>query len=262
MKPDMKTADNIKIFIALCLMSAAVLSCSGSREAVRDIVTNENTEADLGRIREKDGPVQVNLLVANETSDTLMPVAAYTRCQCVSASVERRGVPPGKYIRVEVVYNPAYKKGIFMEEIAVQMLGHKPLSLIVKGDVIPMVHHVEEDHPYDFGSGLHLSHEVLHYGKMDAGEKKDIFIRYANGRRRSVNLGFEISPEWAGAVDFRSSIMVGKGGRDTMHFKFTMPDNIPEGYTLKIPVYPCIDGKPAGKVLTVKAISRGKEQKH
>jgi len=253
----------MKKSLFLCLPFLAALpvlhSCGTSTggSGIRDIVTNENTEADLGTVYEKDGPVQVNLIVSNSSADTLKPLAAYTRCQCLSASVARTPVPPGDSLKLEVTYNPAYKKGIFMEEISVRLLEHNSLSFIVKGEVIPMEHPIEEDHPYDFGCGLHLSHEVLHYGKMSGGESRDIFIRYANGTGKKMDIGFITDSSWTGAVVSRRGIVLPGKGRDTLHFRFTMPDCIPEGDTLKISVRPYVNGKKSGKDLIVKAISRG-----
>ncbi|MCM1177345.1 MAG: DUF1573 domain-containing protein [Bacteroidales bacterium] len=243
--------------VAAVALLALLSSChnGGNAGAVKDIVTSENTEADLGTIREKDGPVHANLLVANTSSDTLMPLAVYTRCQCMSASVEREAVAPGETLKVEVTYNPAYRKGIFMEEVSVKMLGRSSMSLIVKGEVEPMEHPVEEDHPYDFGAGLHLSHEVLHYGKMQPGDSRTIYIRYANGGRKDMDVEFRPEAGHDGEIRVRERSVLPAGGRDTLHFRFTMPGGLQPGDTLKIPVKPYVNGKPSGKVLIVKAIS-------
>ncbi|MDE7126851.1 MAG: DUF1573 domain-containing protein [Bacteroidales bacterium] len=243
-------------FAGLCtVFLIAVHSCRAGGGAVMDIVTSENTEADLGAVMEEDGPVQANLLIANVYADTLTPLAVYTRCQCISASVDRTPVPPGETLRVQVMYNPAYRSGIFMEEISVKLLGRSSLSLIVKGEVIPAEHPLEEDYPYDFGEGLHLSHEVLHYGRLAPGESRDIFIRYANGSRRDMDIDFSADTALSGSIASRHGNRLGTGERDTLHFRFTMPGHAHAGDTLALPVYVSVDGRRLDRSLTIKAIS-------
>lgn len=240
-------------------MAAAMAACTGnpSGTAVREIRTTENTEADLGRMKEKDGPVQAVLTVRNETADTLHPAMAYTRCGCLTAEVDRAPVPPGGDVRVRVEYNPSYRKGIIMEEVGVRFQDRRPMmSLIVKGEVLPMKHPVEDDYPYDFGGGLHLSHEVLHYGKMEAGDTGDIFIRVANERKRPVTVSFTPEAALRNHMSFRGDLSLPKEGRDTLHFKFKMPEGLSPGDTLWFSMVPSVDGKALDKPLRVKSIAR------
>lgn len=247
-----------KVFAAIGL-ACAVAACTGrpSGTAVREIATTENTEADLGRMKEKDGPVQAVLTVRNEEPDTLYPVMAYTRCGCLTATVDRAPVPPGRDVRVHVEYNPSYRKGIIMEEVGVSFRDRRQMmSLIIKGEVVPMKHPVEEDYPYDFGGGLHLSHEVLHYGKMEAGQTGDIFIRVASERKRRTTVSFLPDEALKGHLDFRDGLVLEKEGRDTLHFRFTMPEGIPAGDTVWFSIYPALDGKTLDKPLKLKTISK------
>lgn len=237
-------------------LSAMVLfeSCWQINRTPSEIITNENTEADFGIIEEKNGPVQTKLIVKNESADTLFPLGANTHCRCVKASVDRKPVPPGGNLAVDVVYNPAYRKGIFMEEIGVGLRGRNMMSLIIKGEIIPMEHPVTEDNPYDYGSGLHLSHEALHFGNLEAGEKRDIYIRYANDTGKPFRLSFEAPDDRADNISFRNNVEVGGKVRDTLHFHFTMPDGLLPGDTLRFPMQVRINDKPSSKILEIKAI--------
>ncbi len=247
----------------LAIVAAAILLCcscgsgAGHRPGVpAEIVTDENTEADLGLVYESDGLAKTVLVVRNASYDTLMPVGAYSRCRCAEASVDAVPVAPGEDIRVSVVYNPAYRKGVFMEEVQVKFLGTKRImSLIVKGEVVPCEHPVSDDYPYDYGSGLHMSHETLHFGNLKAGESRMIYIRYANESGVPAGLSFEVQGEIPGRLSFRPSVSIGAGARDTLHFRFTMPGGIAPSDTLRFSLQPCINGKPLGKKLNVKAIS-------
>lgn len=243
---------------ALLILAMSVAGGCGNRPAkteVKDILTSENTEADLGKIKEADGPVFFNLLAENATADTLYPVAVHTRCTCLTGKTDRKPVPPGGKVKVEAVYNPAYRKGIIMEEVMVQFAGRRSgMSLIVKGEVLPMKHPVEEDHPYDFGNGIHLSHSTLHFGKMEAGESKYIYIRCASERKKETEVSFIPQEQFIGNLHFRERIRLEKEGRDTVNFRFTMPEGIASGDTLTFPIKVSASGRILDRPLTVKAI--------
>lgn len=250
-------------FLSFCL-AAVLVSAVSCREnnGIRDIVTSENTEADLGVIKEKDGPCRVNLLVKNTASDTLVPVTALTRCSCVIASVDGTPVAPGETLKVAVTYNPSYVSGIFMEEIGIRCLGKSGiLSLIIKGEVLPMRHDVGEDHPYDYGNGLHMSHEVLHYGKLAPGEKGRMFVRCANSRNRRMALSFEVPAAYANSLSFKEKHTLERHGKDTVWFSFTMPETVRAGDTLTFPARPVANGKYTDRILTVKAIVKNTDNR-
>lgn len=245
----------------MIMIAAAALLCgscrsgAGSRPGVpAEIVTSENTEADLGTVYEADGLARTVLVVRNVSSDTLVPVAAYTACRCAEASVEVAPVAPGEDLRVSVTYNPAYRNGIFMEEIQVRFLGSgKIMSLVLKGEVVPCVHPVSEDHPYDYGRGLHLSHETLHFGNLAAGESRMIYVRIANDTDKESEVSFG-NPQ-PSVLSFRPAKILGAECRDTLRFRFTMPAGIPAGDTLRLSLPVSVNGHLLSKPLCVKAIS-------
>lgn len=240
----------------LTLLLAALAAC-GPKSGIREIRTADNLEADLGTIREADGPVTFRLVIRNETGDTLIPLQTYTYCGCTKVEADRTPVPPGADQRITVTYDPAYRPGRFMEEILVNYNDGKTVrSFIFKGEVIGMDHPVEEDHPYDFGGGLHLSHEVLHYGRREAGETGDIFFRYANGTDRPMDLAFLPEGDHTGAVRLRSPLHLDAGERDTLHVRFTMPEGIAPDDTLWIPIRVEANGKILDKALRIKAIGK------
>ena len=64
------------------LIMAAFLAAAACapKDGIRTIRTTTDKEADLGKIKEIDGPVTVRLVVKNEFADTLYPVQLYTPC--------------------------------------------------------------------------------------------------------------------------------------------------------------------------------------
>lgn len=247
--------NNIGVIGLFLISISLICGCSGQRKAeVRNIVTNENTEADLGTVLEKDGLVHVNLVVRNETGDTIRPLRTYSYCRCTSAELDRTPVPPGENLIVPVTYNPAYKSGRFMEEIQVYYNdSHHLLSLMIKGDVIPAEHPVEEDYPYSFGDDIHLSHETLHFGLKKPGETGEIFIRIANESELPAEISFV--PEENSQVGERSIRLAAKG-RDTLYFHFRMPDNAAPGDTVWSGIRLYMNGEELIKKLNIKAIGK------
>lgn len=245
-------------FAVICLVVGSCM-CSHSSEGKRgsvpeEIVTSENTEADLGTIYEEDGLARTVLVVRNNSADTLFPVAAYSHCRCAAATVSPLPVAPGEDVMVDVTYNPAYRSGIFMEEVQVRFNGRRDvMSLVVKGEVIPCVHPVTDDHPYNFGSGLYMSHETLHFGNSRCGESHMIYVRLANDTDRKMTVTFDNPlPE---TLAYRQKVTLDAHGRDTLHFRFTMPAGLSSGDTLRFALRPSVNGAPVGKDLNVKAIS-------
>ena len=233
-----------------------LLSCGKGNPAVKEIVVNRNAEADLGTIKEKHGPVKALLLVPDACNDTLFPLVARTECSCMSAEVERKRLLPGDTLKVSVVYNPSYRKGIIMEEVAVicdNMPGY--LSYIVKGEVIPMKHPVSEDCPYSFGNGIYLSHEVLNFGKLSPGRQARMFIRCANARRREAEVTFGLNHQDT-SVRCGRSLHLSHNAKDTLWFSFIMPESVRPSDTLVFPLAVKVNGRDLPKKLTVKAVCR------
>ena len=56
---------------------------------------------------------------------------------------------------------------------------------------------------------------------------------------------------------YRQKMTLDAHGRDTLHFRFTMPAGLSSGDTLRFALRPSVNGKPVGKDLNVKAISPG-----
>ena len=92
------------LFLSLLLAAACA-----PKDGIRTLRTAEGQEADLGKIKEIEGPVTVRLVAKNVYPDTLYPVQLYTPCGCTEAKFDRKPVPPGADEVLEVTYNPAYR---------------------------------------------------------------------------------------------------------------------------------------------------------
>jgi len=234
--------------VILLILAAA---CT-PKDGIRTLRTAEGEEADLGKIKEIDGPVTVRLLVKNTYPDTLYPVQLYTPCGCTEARFDRKPIAPGDDEVLEVTYNPAYRPGPMREEIQVRYR-NSPVqvrNLAIKGEVVGFNHPIEEDRPYAYGEGLYMSHKVMSYGRLRPGQTGDFFFRHGNGNTRKATVTFDIPQAWQPYLRMRQPGKMKADERDTIHVKFTMPEGVD---SVEFALQPRVDGKPTEEVLTVRA---------
>lgn len=239
------------LFILLAAMAAA---CA-PKDGIRTIRTAADQEADLGKIKEIDGPVTFRLVVRNDYADTLYPLRMYTPCGCTQVQFSRDPVAPGADQVLEVTYNPAYRPGPMMESITVyyQASPVQAESFVIKGEVIGFNHPIEEDRPYAFGEGLYMSHKLLHFGSRLPGETTDVFFRHGNGNPKKADIRFDIPAEWQPYVRMRQPGKMKADERDTLHVKFTMPEGVD---TVAFDIQPLVNGVPTQEKLAVRAFCR------
>ena len=238
------------IFTTLLLAAACA-----PKDGIRTFRIREGQEADLGKIKEIDGPVTVRLVIQNDYPDTLYPVQLNTSCGCTKAHFDRIPVAPGADETLEVTYNPAYRPGPMQEEVQVRYQDSpvRLRSFVIKGRVSGYNHPIEEDRPYPFGEGLYMSHKVLSYGRLAPGQTGDFFFRYGNGNTRKAQVGFDIPDPFKPYVRMRQPGRMKADQRDTLHVKFRMPDGVD---SLEFAIQPRVDGKPTQEVLTVRAFRK------
>ena len=241
----------LRLIPALAVL-LSVVACSRQQGTY---ILSEVGETDLGVIKEKDGVRNFHLVALNDSRDTLYPVRTYTRCSCVSVRHALRPVAPGEMESVELRINPAYRGGLFMEEIQVYYSNQDvPMrSFVIKGEIRPCKHPIEEDRPYDMGGGLYMSHKNLPFGQMAPGQTKEMFFRYGNGGRKKAEIGFTVPPEWCPYLKIRQPGVLAPDRRDTLHVSFTMPDSVD---SVEFAIVPTVGGRNSGETITVTAARR------
>jgi len=242
----------------LIIITAALLTlaaCGTKKDEIKTYRASENTEVDLGKIKEIDGPVTFRLLCRNEFADTLYPTRFYTPCGCTQLNFKRTPVAPGEDEVLEVVYNPKFHPGKMMEEVQVyyQNSPVRMRAYVIKGFVIGYTHPIEEDRPYHLGEGLYQSHTALIYGAKYPGQTGDIFFRYGNGNKRKATVTYDIPEEWQPYLRMRQPGKMKADERDTIHVKFTMPEGVD---TVRFYIQPKVNGKPTEKRIQVQAYAR------
>ena len=93
-----------------------------------------------------------------------------------------------------------------------------------------------------------MSHQILNYGQLRGGETGDFFFRYGNGNTRKADITFDIPEEWQPYVRMRQPGRMKADERDTLHVKFTMPE---EKDSVTFILQPRVDGKKTKEALTI-----------
>lgn len=240
-------------YLAFLLILGAASCTSAPKTYVYD---PENPYINLGKINEIDGPVSFDVVVKNNFPDTLYPLRTAVECSCTTLDVYYEPVPPGGSITLHTTYDPAYRKGPQGESAAIYFKGNVTALFEIQADVVPYNHVITEDHPYAYGHDLYMSHKMLPFGRVAPGETRDIYFRIGNGSTKKAKI--ELVPEGddTGSVRFRQPGKVAADWRDTIHVKFTMPENKVADDTVRFSIQPLVNGEPTDVAMTVFAICK------
>ena len=146
---------------------------SGQMIAVCQTLRFGQGHCDFGTIHEKDGKAVRDFAFRNDGPDTLTVCDITTGCRCIIGEPDFRKVAPGETGTVRLIFDPAYRSGPFEYAVSVWYMNRQERQVVmVKGDVVPMVHPIEEDHPYNMGEGLFTSHKVLPLGTIRPGSRR------------------------------------------------------------------------------------------
>jgi hypothetical protein len=180
-----------KFFTILSI--AAALSIEAYSQTDSSALLFDEKVFDFGEIEEKDGKVTHLFVLKNTGKEPVIIDEIVTGCGCTTAEYSKDLINPGQKSELTVIYNPMYRPGSFVKEITVIYNNRREISRIwIKGNVKPFIHPVEEDFPYDFGQGLHLSLKTLAYGNLKPGENRKIKLRFANDTNSPVVLEFVV----------------------------------------------------------------------
>lgn len=183
---------------------------------------------DFGTVHESDGPLERTFSFRNARRDTVVICDMTTACRCITGNPSFSRVAPGEVGEITLRFDPAYRSGDFRYTVVLWYFDRNiRQSVEVTGNVVPMKHPIEEDHPYSWGEGLYTSHKVLPFGSMKPGETKSIFFRYGNGTGRPMDLRLEVEGCCAHTIDLERHITLAPDQRGKLYVSITMP----EGYS-------------------------------
>jgi hypothetical protein len=221
-------------------------------QTVSAMLSFEEQVFDFGEILEKNGKVSHTFVYKNTGLTPIVIEDIVSGCGCTGYDYSKEPVSPGKKGQITITYNPLYRPGFFSKEIVIYSNNRKNYNRIwVKGNVIPYDHPVEEDYPYNFGSGLHLNLKVLAFGKIASGEIRQIKLRYANDTDKPMTLNFTVDGHDK-HITFIAPGKLSPKERGKMVFSYTMSKKI-RGEIL-VNVYPIVNGEKLLQPLQAKII--------
>jgi len=227
-----------QLVIFLLYLFCYVITCA--QEPSKVFVSNERIH-DFGKIFEENGKVSYTFNFYNKGDKPIVINDVSAWCGCTTSSYTKKPVLPGKKAIVTVTYNPYNRPGSFSKEVVVLTESGKSYSrLWIKGYVVPYLHPVEEDYPYEFGDGLYLGLKILAFGSLRKGELKTVELRYANDTDQSMTLEFKMEP-YDPYIKFLGLKKLKPKERSKISFSYTTPNNYPFDRLIKI--YPIVNGR-------------------
>lgn len=188
----------IMVVLLLVLFVLPVVGQEGQLEPKRttSVALNESRLYDFGTIKEQAGKVTHRFRFTNKGRRPIAISNASAWCGCTSAAYTKQPIRPGGQGFVDVTFNPNYRPGKFVKEVVVYLNGGSEyFTLRVRGYVVGYRHPVTEEQPYAFGRGLYMSHRLLPFGGMRAGESFSFLLRVANDTDKPMTVTFKRVPD-------------------------------------------------------------------
>jgi hypothetical protein len=219
-------------------------------------ITFDERIYDFGTILEKNGKVSHVFVFHN---NGLVPVAINdisSGCGCIGRILSKGPVAPGGKGVLTIIFDPAYKSGFFSKEVVVLSNEGKNYNRIwVNGKVIPAEHPIEDDYPYNFGSGLYLRLKVMAFGYLKAGETKQMELPYANDTNSEMTLKF-IAQGNNDGLKYINPGKIGPKARGVITFSYLMPFSVRDEIVLWLEPY--VNGKKLTDTLEIKILNGNK----
>lgn len=162
----------------------------------------ESTTADLGTLREEEGPVRRRFGFRNRSDETVAIVRVSVGCRCLAAEWPKGGIAPGAEGAVELTYNPEEHPGRIDVSAFVYVSGpdRKPAArLTFTGEVLPAADPWRH-FPYAMGV-LRLKQKGAEFRGLGAGERATERILCGNAGKRPLRLSAALAPDF---VTFRT----------------------------------------------------------
>ncbi len=216
----------------------------------------------VGRVDSRKGAVAHSFEFQNTTMYPVVIRAVVAGCGCTTTDYPRRPIEPGAKGKIDVVFDPvSIDKGPFSNNIYVA-IADVPVStvLTVAGEVVTSIPPVEQECPYDAGTGLRLGGLVADFYYVEHNRPDTIKMRYANTLSKNIELGFDVVPQ-SGHISVAApkSVCAGCRGEILIIYSANSADKF-YGRTVN-KIYPTINGARAGKPILVKALVIDKFEK-
>ena len=178
----------------ITLLAMMTIEAAGVSSPAQTIVTWPNgTVHNFGDIGEDMGAVNHRFAMVNVGEDALAILSAKGRCNCTTASFDKRAARTGDSLYVDVKFDPTGRAGYFNQRVTVlTTTDHRPHYLFVKGNILTSQQRIKRDFPHDLGGGIRLKTDTI---KLQLTSRRTISTTLAGINNGST----EIEPRIADA---------------------------------------------------------------
>ncbi|GHT63327.1 hypothetical protein AGMMS50239_19060 [Bacteroidia bacterium] len=172
------------VFLLICITIS--LRFSFAQEDGK--VTFNEKKHDFGLISEKEGSVNFDFVLTNNSNEPLLINNVKASCGCTTPSWTRMPIEPKKSGTITVSYNPKGQRSSFLKSVMVYTnFSTTPFMLQISGEVTnaPIPPKPEEIYPVALGNYL-LKSKELDFGKLDISNTKTIRLEVFNNSDKPV----------------------------------------------------------------------------
>lgn len=217
-------------------------------------ITFEEKVYNFGTILEKNGKITHTFVFKNNGKAPVVIDEINSGCGCIGNVVSKEPVKPGEKGKVTITFNPEYKSGFFSKEIIVFSNNGQDYNRIwVEGSITAAEHPLEDDYPYNFGSGLFLRLKVMAFGYLKPGETREMELHYANGTNKEMTLDFIAGSNKEGNLKFNNPGKIAPKAKGVIRFIYTMPSLNKDDITIRLNPY--VNNKKITETLDLKILN-------
>jgi len=211
-------------YIIVCLAIVVVFISPLHSQNPSSAIAFEERVHNFGTILEKNGKISHTFIFKNNGKTAAVVNEISTGCGCIGRVLSKDPVKPGEKGKLTITFNPEYKSGFFSKEIIVFTNNGQEYNRIwVEGSITAAEHPIEDDYPYNFGSGLFLRLKVMAFGYLKPGETKEMELHYANGTDKEMELNFIADGNKDAKLKFTNPGKLAPKARGVIRFSYTMP---------------------------------------
>ena len=183
---------NKTLIFVILLLSAGVFKAQSQATAKFKF---DNTEHNFGKIMEDKGIVDHKFLVKNTGTTPLIITKVEASCGCTTPEWTRSPIGPGQTGFVSAAFNPINRPNAFNKTVKVWTNTQRdPVTLFIRGDVIPKTKSVEDLYRYNMGP-VRLKSNHIAFANVMNDKKKAQKLEVINTSNENVTVEFKNVPK-------------------------------------------------------------------
>ena len=180
-------------FSFLVFLLAGMVSVNAQKSA--DFQFNKMVH-DFGRIKEEGGKVRFDFKFKNAGKQPIIIKNVESTCGCTTPEWSKTPVLPGKEGFVSAEFDPLDRTGAFSKQIMVfNNITNEPITLEIRGDVIPKTKEVADLYRYTIGS-LRLASNHIAFARIYNSETKTQSVDVVNDSDKPITIDVASSADY------------------------------------------------------------------